>query len=76
MFFYFEFTYLKLKEAIFEGVPQAIITLISLLDSQYRDILAKDINDLILISISFLFSFLMIVITISEIDSESFETYE
>ena len=74
MFFYFEFTYLKLKEAIFEGVPQAIITLISLLDSQYRDILAKDINDLILISISFLFSFSMIVITISEIDSESFET--
>ena len=76
MFFYFEFTYLKLKEAIFEGVPQAIITLISLLDSQYRDILAKDINDLILISISFFFSFSMIVITISEIDSESFERFE
>ena len=76
VFFYFEFTYLKLKEAIFEGVPQAIITLISLLDSQYRDILTKDINDLILISISFLFSFSMIVITISEIDSESFKTFE
>ena len=65
-----------MKESIFEGVPQTIITLISLVDPQYRNVLIEDTNDFILICISCLFSFSMIVITISQIDSESFETFE
>ena len=65
-----------MKESIFEGVPQTIITLISLVDPQYRNVLIEDTNDFILICISCLFSFSMIVMTISQIDSESFETFE
>ena len=74
MFFLYEFTYLKLKETIFEGVPQAIVTLLSIVDPQYRTVLFQDTNDFLLICISFLFSFSMIVMTISQIDSESFAT--
>ena len=65
-----------MKESIFEGLPQTIITLISLVDPQYRNVLIEDTNDFILICVSCLFSFFMIVITISQIDSESFETFE
>ena len=45
------------------------------MDPQYRNELTKDFNDILLIVISFLFSFSMIIITISDMDSESFETF-